>query len=479
MTDNLMWALLSGETAAARRDYLVTATTEQPAHVADDYAALRHHVFVDTQQLFEKSDRDAADEHPATTVLVAVAPDGTLLGGVRIAPVVDPGMGWWAGSRLVLSSGVRGGGVGRALIRAACAWVESAGGLRFDATIQDRYHGLFTDLGWTTVGHTVFGGAPHTRVRWPIDRFARLAAATKSVLGSLLVPFAGHPAALGPNGFRGDDGVPIGNGMVAACDAIAPTMVARDPEWAGWCGALVNLNDLAAMGASATGMLDAVAAPSASHATRVVRGLADASTAWNVPVLGGHTQIGVPAALSVTAFGQTTAPIPGGGARPGDALTVSADVSGQWRPGYTGHQWDSTSRRDQHDLRHLAGLVNRTAPQAAKDVSMAGLIGTVGMMAEASAAGAVITITDVPKPAHAQMGDWLSCFPGFAMITADIPGRGVVDPGPATTAACGSFHHRTPAEPLVAIRWPDGETTTAISGTVTGLGASHREELKP
>lgn len=472
MTDNLLVSLLSGEIAAPQQDYLITTTAEQPHRVAVEYAALRHHVFVDTQQLFDRTDHDDADDDPATTVLVAVDANGALLGGVRIAPVGDPNMGWWTGSRLVLSPAVRGGGVGQALVRAACAWVESHSVLRFDATIQSRYLPMFTALGWITVGETEFGGAPHANVRWPIDRFARLAAATKSILGDVLNPLAIHPGGLGPSGFRGDDGVPVGNGMIAACDAILPTMVARDPEWAGWCGALVNLNDLAAMGATATGMLDAVGAPSASQVTRIVRGLAAASAAWDVPVLGGHTQIGVPAALSVTAFGHTTQPVPGGGAKAGDTLSVTADLTGQWRPGYTGQQWDSTSQRHPDDLRHLAGIVRHTAPHAAKDVSMAGLIGTVGMMAEASGQGAEIRVDDVPRPASAAMGDWLTCFPGFAMITADAPGRPVHDPGPAASAACGTFTTRTSADPLVTIRWPDGEVTTAITGAVTGLGTA-------
>lgn len=472
MTDNLLVSLLSGEIAAPQQDYIITPATDQPHRIADEYAALRHHVFVEVQQLFERTDHDDYDDHPATTVLVAVDPDGALLGGVRLAPVGDPGMGWWTGSRLVLSPAVRGGGVGQALVRAACAWVESHEVLRFDATIQSRYLPMFTALGWTTVGHTQLGGAPHVDVRWPIDRFARLAAATKSVLGDVLNPLSIHPAGLGPNGFRGDDGVPVGNGMVAACDAILPTMVARDPEWAGWCAALVNLNDLAAMGAIATGMLDAVGAPSASQVTRIVRGLAAASAAWDVPVLGGHTQIGVPAALSVTAFGRTDKPVPGGGARSGDTLSVTADLSGQWRPGYAGQQWDSTSQRHPDDLRHLAGIVRRTAPHAAKDVSMAGLVGTAGMMAEASGLSAEIVVADIPRPATADVGDWLTCFPGFAMITADTPGHVVHDPGPAESAACGTFTTRTSSDPLVTIRWPDGQTTTAITGAVTGLGTA-------
>jgi putative N-acetyltransferase (TIGR04045 family) len=479
MTDNLLVSLLSGESPAPQRDYLITTLDEQPARIRAEYDALRRHTFVDTQHLFDRTDHDDADIRPGTTVLVAVGADGDLLGGVRLAPVLEADLGWWTGSRLVLVPTTRGGGIGRALVRAACAWADTNGVLRFEATIQERYARLFAELGWNTLGRCEIGGAPHLRVRWPIDRFARLAAATKAMLADVLQPFAAHPAGMGPARFRGDDGVPVGDpaaGMVAACDAIIPSMVARDPEWAGWCAALVNLNDLAAMGATPIGMLDAVGAPSASQVTRIVRGLANAAQAWDVPVLGGHTQVGVPAALSVTALGRTVKPVPGGGAVPGDVLTVTADLTGGWRSGYRGQQWDSTSHRDPADLRRLSRVVADTAPHAAKDVSMAGLVGTVGMMAEASGCAAAIDVADVPRPAGASMGDWLTCFPGFAMVTADAHGLPVVNPAPATTQTCGGFSARAAADPLVTIRWPDGETTSAIGETVTGLAPAEQED---
>ena len=76
---------------------------------------------------------------------------------------------------------------------------------------------------------------------------------------------------------------------------------------------LVNVNDLAAMGALPVGLLDAIGAPSPEIARRVVGGIRSAAQAWGVPVLGGHTQIGVPSALTVTALGRTDAPVPEAG----------------------------------------------------------------------------------------------------------------------------------------------------------------------
>jgi putative N-acetyltransferase (TIGR04045 family) len=432
------------------------------------YRALRHDEFVLRQHLFATSDADDVDDDPRTVVLVATAQDGTVLGGVRLAPRCDPDLGWWTGSRLVTSAAARSSGAGPALVRAACAHAESAGVLRFDASVQRRYAELFTSLGWEDHGDSLVAGQPHALMRWPLHQMQRLADATKSFLGDALAPLRAVPGGLGPDGFLGDDGVPLpGSDFVAACDAIIPSMVERDPEWAGWCSVLVNVNDLTAMGAAPIGLLDAVGAPTRSLLTRIVRGIARASQAWRVPVLGGHTQLGVPASLAVTAFGRTPRPIRAGGGSAGDTVRLTADLTGGWRPGQHGRQWDSSSGRSADDLAQLATLVARMAPRAAKDVSMAGVVGTVGMLAEASGTGAELDVARIPRPADADMAAWLTCFPGYAMLTADRAGATPLwAPHGVVTEACGLLT----AECGVRLRWPDGVTTTAVAPDVTGLG---------
>ena len=432
----------------------------------DAYRALRRDVFVREQGLFTGSDADDVDDDPRTVVLIARAADGEVLGGVRVHPAVaGRDLGWWRGSRLVVAPDARMLlGVGAALVRAACVVAEDAGALRFDACVQAQNERLFRRLGWVARERVHRHGHPHVVVDWPIARIQRLASATKAALGGLL----GSLVDSGP-GFLGDDGAPVpGTDVVAACDAILPAMVERDPEWAGWCAVLVNLNDLTAMGASPVGMLDAIGARDASFARRIVRGLGEASRAWGVPVLGGHTQLGVPAALSVTALGRTSHPIPGAGGRPGQAVRVTADLGGRWRPGYTGGQWDSSSHRSSAQLRALTGVVASLRPAAAKDVSMSGLVGTTGMLAEASGCRAVLDVAAVPTPDAASYGDWLTCFPGFAMITTEAAPADVPLPPFVTSAVCGELTDGTG----VGLRWPDGVVTDAIDTPVTGLGAA-------
>lgn len=429
------------------------------------YHRLRREVFVDEQGLFSGSDRDDVDDDPRTIVLVARAAHGEVLGGVRLAPQTMPDVGWWRGSRLVVAPDARLLlGVGAALIRAACAAAEDAGALRFDATVQSQNERLFRRLGWVPRERVHLHGHPHVVVDWPIARVQRLADATKSVLGELVGPLVES----GP-GFLGDDGAPVpGSDLVAACDAILPAMVERDPEWAGWCAALVNLNDLSAMGATPVGLLDAVGARDASFARRILTGLGAASRAWDVPVLGGHTQLGVNAALSVTALGRTTTPIRGAGGRPGHAVRITADLGGGWRPGYTGAQWDSSSHRTSAELRSLASVVPSLRPSAAKDVSMSGLVGTTGMLAEASGCRAVLDVAAIPTPAAATPGDWLTCFPGFAMVTTEHEDARAAVPDFLTSQVCGELTDGSG----VGLRWPDGVVTEAIHSPVTGLGAA-------
>jgi len=452
--------VLLGDTASlARRPAFTIEVAEETAALAA-YRRLRHAVFVEQQGLFPHHDLDERDDDPRTVVLVARGPDGAVLGGVRLGPVTDGvDLGWWQGGRLVVDPSTHR--VGSALVNAACAYAEGAGVLRFEATVQARNEPLFTRLGWEAVRPVTVAGTAHVLMRWPIRRIAALAAATKSALGPLLTGFTGVP------GFVGDDGVPVpGSDLVAACDAILPSMVERDPEWAGWCSVLVNVNDLAAMGATPVGLLDALGARDASFASRVLAGLRRASEAYAVPVLGGHTQLGVPAALSVTALGRTAHPVPGGAGRPGHTVRLTADLGGRWRRGYTGRQWDSTTSRTPTELRTMLASVGAARPAAAKDVSMAGVAGTLGMLAEASGCGAILDVAAVPRPAHTTVGDWLTCFPGFAMLTTDVPGAPVPPAGPAVTAECGELV----AGGGVRLRWPDGVLTEVAPARVTGLG---------
>jgi len=430
------------------------------------YARLRRRAFVEEQGLFARDDTDAHDDAPGTRVLVALGMDGEVLGGVRLHPDgEDATLGWWRGSRLVCADGGphARGHVGAALVRAACASALEAGALRFDAHVQEHHARFFARLGWEHVRPITCAGVQHRLMRWRVPRIADLVAATKAPLGTLVDGLAGTGA------FLGDDGAPVpGTDVVACTDAILPAMVQHDPEWAGWCAMLVTAHDLGAMGAAPVAALDALGARDSGHAGRILSGLRAGADAFRLPILGGHTQLGVAGALSVTGLGRTADPVPAGGGRPGDALSVTADLDGGWRPGYGRRQWDSSSWRSRDELALMLDAVRLTRPRAAKDVSMAGIAGTAGMLAEASGCGAVLDVGAIPRPHGIAAGDWLTCFPGFAIVTADAADAPPPRAGAATGAVCG----RLDSTPGVRLRWPDGDVTVALPTGVTNLGPS-------
>ncbi len=455
-----------GPRTAAPPPFLIVRGEDDPARLRA-YGALRRRAFVEDQQLFDGDDSDEHDGAAHTVVLVAAAADGSVLGGVRLHPEGDdPNLGWWRGSRLVVGThaGAARGRIASALVASACVAAVDAGALRFDALVQTGHVRFFERLGWRGVRSLGGQPIPHVLMRWSIDRFEALVASTKAQLGPLLAGLVQSA-----DGWLGDDGVPLpGSDLVAATDAILPAMVERDPEWAGWCGMLVTAHDLSAMGAAPVGALDTIGAADAAHAERIVRGLRSGAEAFDLPVLGGHTTLGVPGSLGVTGIGRAHRPVPAGGGARGDVLSLTADLAGSWRPGYRARQWDSTSGRSREELGVMLRAVGLAQPRAAKDVSMAGAVGTAGMLAEASGCGAEIDIAAVPRPDGVGAGDWLTCFAGFAMLTADRAGVPPPPAGPAIGAQIG----RLDGGAGVRLRWPDGDVTVAVSGAVTGLGAA-------
>ncbi len=458
---------------------LVEATGD--ARLVAEYHRLRADAFVREQGLFDGHDLDAHDEDPRTRVLVVTEREGRVVGGVRVHPAQAGGadIGWWQGSRLVAKRfrSLSAGAIGSELVRGACRTVSEEGVLRFDAQVQARCLAFFTRLGWEQTGTLDLRGVEHVSMRWPVQRFADLAGRAKSPIGRLtqeLLPSGGAAAA-----WLGDDAMPLAalgsTDLVACVDAILPAMVERDPEWAGWCGMLVTAHDLAAMGAAPFAALDAIGARDEATLAKVVRGLKAGAEFFDLPIVGGHTTLtaggaGGSHSLTVTGLGRTTAPVPSGGGRVGDAVRLTADLQGSWRPGYEGRQWDSSTTRSREEMRAMLRFVGDAQPRAAKDVSMAGIVGTTGMLAEASGCGAELAVSDLHgvSPADARLADWLTCFPGFAMVTADAPGPAGAryDAGPAATATVGQLT----SAPGVRLVWPDGEVTTAITGAVTGLG---------
>lgn len=224
-------------------------------------------------------------------------------------------------------------------------------------------------------------------------------------------------------GRPGDDAAalprPEGGWDLFAAEAFIPGFVADDPWFAGWCGVMVNLSDIAAMGGQATAITDMIWAPDAASARPVLEGLKAASAAYGVPIIGGHTNLRSPMLnLSVAVTGRARTLISSFAANPDDLLIAAIDLRGDWRPRFD--NWFAASAtpegRLRGDLALLVSLAEADLVRAGKDISQGGIAGTSLMLAECSGCGFEIDIDRLPMPPGTSIARWMRAFPSFGFL---------------------------------------------------------------
>ena len=225
----------------------------------------------------------------------------------------------------------------------------------------------------------------------------------------------------------GDDGaaVPVGGEELIVCgEAILPRFVEHDPYGAGVAAVLTNVNDVAAMGAVPLAIVDTVVGPPET-CRAVLDGMRFASELYDVPVVGGHlTNSPDRVALSAFALGHCAGrPLSATRVRPGQRLALVVCLEGRMRPDFPFFpSFEERGRKLAGDVRLLADLAADGVVEAAKDVSMAGLFGSLAMLLEPTRCGASIPVEAVPVPAGLDFDAWASCFPCFAFLVTMAPG---------------------------------------------------------
>ncbi len=235
-------------------------------------------------------------------------------------------------------------------------------------------------------------------------------------------------------GLSGVDAIPVGDDCAAipdgdgflllAIEGFMNEFVAGDPWFAGWCGLMVNLSDIAAMGGRAIAVVDAVWADGEAGATPVLEGLRAASVAYGVPIVGGHSNLRTDRGqLSVAILGRAKRLLTSFDAQPGDALVAAIDLRGAYREPFSNWQaaLDAPPERLRGDLEILPGIAEAGLSRAAKDISQGGVIGTACMFAEASGVGLVIDSARVPRPDGVALDRWMQTFPSFGYLLAVKP----------------------------------------------------------
>lgn len=228
-------------------------------------------------------------------------------------------------------------------------------------------------------------------------------------------------------GGPGDDGAVVdagGRHVVACGEAVYPPFVAADPHGAGFAAVLTNVNDLAAMGAVPLGIVDTIVGPE-PVARAVLGGMREASLRYDVPIIGGHLTVhDGPPAVSAFGVGHADAPLSVTRARAGHSLVVAAALDGRMRPDFPFFPaFRARGDRCAGDVRLLAALARDGVCVAAKDISMAGLLGSLAMLLECDGLGVTVDVDAVPAPAGVPLPRWFTCFPSFGFLLCVPRGR--------------------------------------------------------
>ncbi|MDQ0034168.1 AIR synthase-related protein [Variovorax boronicumulans] len=228
----------------------------------------------------------------------------------------------------------------------------------------------------------------------------------------------------------GDDcaAIPDGHGgyLLFAIEGLVEDFIVRMPWFAGYCGVMVNVSDIYAMGGRPTAVVDALWSTGMNPADDVLRGLAEAAVRYGVPIVGGHSNNrSERPQLAVAILGHARKLLTSFDAKPGELLVMAADLRGAYEEPFP--YWNASTTapaaRLRADLELLPALAEDGLCCAGKDISMAGAVGTAMMLLECSGVGARIDIDALPRPDGAPLMRWLSAFPSYGFMLSVKPAQ--------------------------------------------------------
>ena len=239
----------------------------------------------------------------------------------------------------------------------------------------------------------------------------------------------GQPGPQLPN--FGDDAavIPWEKGfLLLAADGIMTKLLVNEPYAAGKASVMVTVNDIYSMGGRPLAMVNVLASGDENHRAQVVEGIKKGCEKLKVPMVGGHLHPDAPGSfpsLAVAILGHANKLLRSHLAEAGDDIILAVDLKGD-RGCRSVVSWDANSRKTPKELLHrletLPLIAEKGLAKAAKDVSNAGILGTISILMENSGKGALIELASIPKPAEIELPDWLVCFQSFGFVLS-VPSR--------------------------------------------------------
>jgi putative methanogenesis marker protein 2 len=228
----------------------------------------------------------------------------------------------------------------------------------------------------------------------PIENVTEKLKEVYNISGETLLDFGDDASAID----IGDDNI-----ILFAADGIWGKLMDIDPYWAGYCSVLVNVNDIAAMGAKPIAMVNILSINDESAAESLLNGIKDGCKKFNVPMVGGHLHPDTSYnALDVAIVGiaKKNKIITSFGASVGDKVIVAIDLDGRQHPKFA-LNWDTTYFKDeklvQDQIIAMKEVGEKELVTGGKDISNPGTLGTLEMLLESSNVGATVNLNSITR----------------------------------------------------------------------------------
>ncbi|MET0949512.1 MAG: sll0787 family AIR synthase-like protein [Pseudomonas sp.] len=221
----------------------------------------------------------------------------------------------------------------------------------------------------------------------------------------------------------GDDTTAIACGdhfQLLAIEGMLPAFVESAPWFAGWSAVMANVSDITAMGGRATAVVNAYWHHDNAAAHELLAGMRAACEAYGLLLAGGHTSLatGNPTALAVAITGIAQTLLSTLHVAPGQVIAMAVDLEGAWHADSA--YWKAFEGVPAERLRSKLDVLPRLAEarllRAAKDISNAGVLGSLLMLLETTGCGATIDLSAMPCPPDADLARWLQVFPSYGFL---------------------------------------------------------------
>jgi hypothetical protein len=219
--------------------------------------------------------------------------------------------------------------------------------------------------------------------------------------------------------------------LVFHADSITEKFIEVNPYMAGYSLVMVNVNDIYATAGTPLAMVLIIAYEDNQKqiGDELIRGIIDGSQKFKVPIVGGHTHPNDTrniASAGIIGNVKREHRISSSGANPDDIVVTAIDTKGHVGQKYT-FGWDCTSMKTSEVVlrhRHAIYEIGKAGfATACKDISNAGLLGTLGMLFETSKVGAVIDLKKIEKskPEPVPLDHWVKIFISTGFILTIKP----------------------------------------------------------